>query len=50
MINGTLVTEVFEAAPRRRTGRIGFQLHVGEPMTVEYADVTLRPVGASTPR
>jgi hypothetical protein len=49
-INGTLVTEVLEAAPRRRTGRIGFQLHVGEPMAVEYAEVTIRPVGASAPR
>lgn len=50
MINGTLVTEVVEAAPRRRTGRIGMQLHVGEPMTVEYADLAIRPVGASAPK
>lgn len=50
LINGTLVTEVFEAAPRRRTGRIGMQLHTGGPMTIEYADVALRPVGASAPK
>jgi hypothetical protein len=50
LINGTLVTEVFEAAPRRRTGRIGMQLHTGEPMTVEFAEVALRPVGASAPK
>lgn len=50
LINGTLVTEVFEATPRRRTGRIGMQLHTGGPMTIEYADVALRPVGASAPK
>lgn len=50
LVNGTLVSEVYEAAPRRRTGRIGLQLHAGEPMTVEFADLAVRPLGASAPR
>jgi len=42
LINGVMVSEVAEAAPRRRSGRIGVQLHVGEPMTVEFRDLSVR--------
>ena len=43
-VNGVLMSEVIDndRSFRRNAGLLGFQLHVGQPMKVEYRHVRLR--------
>lgn len=45
-LNGVLMTRVEEDIVLRKSGRIGVQLHVGEPMLVEYRNMRLTPIDA----
>lgn len=45
-LNGVLMTRVEEDVARRASGRIGVQLHVGEPMVVEYRNLRITPINA----
>ena len=45
-LNGVLLTRVEEDVARRKDGRIGVQLHVGEPMKVEYKNFRITPIDA----
>jgi len=48
-INGQLMSQVEDndEANRRVQGQLGVQVHVGPPMTVEYRDLRVRPLGSS---
>ncbi len=45
-LNGVLMTRVEEDVAVRKSGRIGVQLHVGEPMLVEYRNLRITKVDA----
>ncbi len=48
-INGQLMSKVIDKdeANRRLQGRLGVQVHVGPPMTIEYRKLCVRPLSSS---
>ncbi len=49
-INGHLTVDVTDESPRgAREGLLGFQLHVGEPMTVQFRDIRLKVLAPPKP-
>lgn len=49
-INDVVMCEVIDEDPARTpAGHLGLQVHVGEPMTVQFKNIRLKPLGDSGP-